>query len=273
MCGLDQALTGGTGRPLHSFSRQQACDRITKPKDRPIIIAIIINMQPPAPFVFDTPRQRRRSTIFSNVALSFIAPVFLFVCLLADYLDTDRRLGVEAATVKGGLGLGSLLQSGGAALGGDNDPIRRQQRLDARIAAFTHADARAAVDAAMPAGLAVPLTLSRARSHRTTWGVLRHAFRPLLPALWRAAALEEDGESLVAMHAGRPFGRADDDNGGSRGRPANRSSARHRALQTTGEGGKVQLHDLADSQYIGVVSLGTPPQVRVYVCICASHHP
>jgi hypothetical protein len=191
-------------------------------------------MRPPPPFVFDTPRQRVRSTIFSSVALSFLAPLFLLVCLVAAYLDQDapfeRRVGVEGL---GGLrrNSASSSSSSGGSTNGEMGPPHES------LSGLT--DARAAVDAlttgAAP-GVAVPLILNSARSHRTTWAILRHALQPLLPGFLRSAALEDDGDGLVALRAG---GRGFDDD--DAGLPGNGS---HRVLLHTGRQG-MQLLNLS----------------------------
>lgn len=188
-------------------------------------------MRPPALF-FDTPRQRARSTVFSSVALSFLAPLFMLVCLWADHLDLDapfeRRLGSLAA--------GGLLRTSNNNHG-DTDTATdgAQGMMQARIAGFT--DARVAVDTLSdgPApGVAVPLVLNRARSHRGTWAILRHALQPLLPGLLRSTALEEEADGLVALQAGGRYGgrgHDDDDAGLPGGGGGNSSSSSHRRLQ------------------------------------------
>lgn len=166
-------------------------------------------MRPPAPF-FDAPpeQQRARSTLFSSVALSFLAPLFFILVLFADCLDRDapfeRRTGVAF--------VGKGLRSSSSNQIGDRG---------AMIPDLITIDALSSVTSAPPApgGVAVPLTLHGGmRSHRSTWGILRHALRPLVPALLRSAALEEEGDGLVAFRTGGRAYHDDDGAGRSSGR-------------------------------------------------------
>lgn len=168
-------------------------------------------MRPPAPFFDTPPGQQRARSIFSSVALSFLAPLFFVLVLFADCLDWDepfeRRAGVAS--------IGKGLRSSFITNNGDSGE---------RIPDLTTIDALSSVSSAppaAPAGVAVPLTLHvELRSHRSTWGILRHALRPLVPAMLRSTALEEEGDGLVAL---RTRGRAYDDDSDA-GRASDRGS-------------------------------------------------
>src|SRR6056297_2616336 len=108
-------------------------------------------MRPPPHFIPDTPHRRRRSAVFTSVALCFIAPLFYIVCLISYHME----------------GQDDVLKFSISNAFASSKPKKESFIIKA---------------ASSKGGIGIPLVQSK-ENHCTFSTIIRHALRPLVPGL------------------------------------------------------------------------------------------